>query len=287
MPKKGRKIDDTEKEPSELAGSDGTEKNSENDLSVDDINSIMVSGDKSSLEQLDKQKGRHFWYVVYPSEDYVKTHHPECDYDGSDGWGTAPDDWRDQLDATGLKWHTSELHDSDVNTNGRVKKPHWHVIVSWPNTTTYRTARGLCNILKSPYPKLLHSVTGAYRYARHLDNPEKHQYTNPGIAHNGWELPMDSTEVTRIKRELRDLVMLEDIREYIELLIVCESMGQEYVDVASNNTFYCRELCNSYRHNPMRVLMRYYNTLPEGEAKKTIKDRIERWSTYESESCDT
>ena len=85
MPKKRRKIDDTEKEPSELAGSDGTEKNSENDLSVDDINSIMVSGDKSSLEQLDKQKGRHFWYVVYPSEDYVKTHHPECDYDGSDG----------------------------------------------------------------------------------------------------------------------------------------------------------------------------------------------------------
>lgn len=244
-------------------------------LSID--NSTTENADMSS--DLDEQKGRHFWYVVYPTEQYIKDNYPNCQYDGSDGWGTAPDNWVELLQNTGLAFHVSPLHYLDKNPDGKQKKPHWHVIISWGNTTTYRSARGLCDMLKSPIPQVLKNVTGAYRYARHLDNPEKYQYTENGTAYNGWEVPLDSSEVTRIKREIKDMVLIEDIQEYAELLIVCAERGAEYEDVASNNTFYCEKLCSSYRHNPIRVLKRYYNTLPEGEVKEEIKARIENFHT--------
>lgn len=234
----------------------------------------------------DERKGRHFWYVVYPTEDYVRQHCPECQYDGSDGWGQAPDDWIERLQDTGLAFHVSPLHWQDVQLAEGVetaKKPHWHVIVSWGNTTTYRTAKALCRTLGDcPRPQLLHNATGAYRYAWHLDNPEKYQYDrSEGRAYNGWSPPLDTTEVMRIKREIKEMVLLEDIQEYAELLIVCDTKGAEYFDVACNNTFYCEKLCASYRHNPIRVLMRYYGELPEGELKDEVKARIERGMTDE------
>ena len=42
---------------------------------------------------------------------------------------SAPEDWREQLQKTGLQCAVSPLHDKDVNEGtGEVKKAHWHVI---------------------------------------------------------------------------------------------------------------------------------------------------------------
>ena len=273
MAKKSKKMQ-TEKKPSEPASSESRVDGFENASST--INHTMESADnQDDFSELDGQKGRHFWFVVYPTEDYVKKHYPDCQYDGSDGWGTAPDDWIEKLRNTGLAFNVSPLHYLDKNPDGAWKKPHWHSIVSWGNTTTYRSARALCDLLNCPVPQLLKNVTGAYRYHKHLDNPEKYQYTENSVSYNGWTPPLDSNEVTRIKKELKELVLVEDIQEYAELLIVCDSKGDEYFDVASNNTFYCEKLCSSYRHNPVRVLMRFYGELPEGETKEFIRSRIE------------
>lgn len=287
------------KEPDELAAQHGS------DVGIDDNPTVINSSTNPLINQAeipdDDRKGRHFWYVIYPSEDYIRENYPSCTYDGSDGWGTLPDDWRERMNNTGLPWHESPLHRQDDKCAGvaksvvvleppepsKVKKPHYHIIVSWPNTTTYRTAKGLCKVLGDcPPPLMLHSVTGAYRYAWHMDNPEKYQYDrSEGQAHNGWTPPLDTSEVMRIKREIKEMILVDDIQEYAELLIVCDAMGVEYFDVASNNTFYCEKLCSSYRHNPIRVLMRYYNGLPEGDLKEQIKARIER--TIEHESSNT
>lgn len=272
------------KEPDELAAQCGSDVRVDDNLSVTNPNTnpLIYQGEFPD----DDKKGRHFWYVVYPCEADVRKHYPDCAYDGSSGWGTLPENWREQMNNTGLPWHESPLHRRDNKHAGvaepepekpkNVKKPHYHIIVSWPNTTTYRTAKGLCKMLGDcPPPIMLRSVTGAYRYAWHLDDPDKYQYDrSEGRAWNGWTPPLDSNEVIRIKRELKELVLLEDIQEYAELLVVCDAMGVEYFDVAANNTFYCEKLCASYRHNPIRVLMRFFNELPEGEVKNQIEARI-------------
>lgn len=221
----------------------------------DTTNSDNSSNISEENKEQDKLKGRHFWYVVYPE--------------------SAPEDWIEQLKQTGLAFCISPLHDKDKNPDETNKKAHYHVIISWGNSTTYKSARALCDtILHCPRPQILKNVTGAYRYHQHKDNPEKYQYEEPSKTYNGWERPLDSSEVAEIKKEIHKLIYVEDIQEYGELLTVCSDLGPEYFDVASNNTFYCEKLCTSYRHNPLRGLKRYFNSLDEGETKELIERRI-------------
>lgn len=232
---------------------------------LQDNDNITSDDSSSNSEAQDNLKGRHFWYVVYPE--------------------SAPEDWVEQLQQTGLPFCVSPLHNKDKNPDESDKKPHYHVIISWGNTTTYKSARALAeNLLHCPRPQLLRNCTGAYRYHQHKDNPEKHQYTEPSKTYNGWERPLDSTEVTEIKREIYKLVLTDNIQEYSELLVVCDGLGPEYFDVASNNTFYCERLCASYRHNPLRILKRFYNSLEEGETKEQIKQKIDELTRCEYES---
>ena len=54
-------------------------------------------------------KKRNWTFVLYPE--------------------SAPADWREQLQKTGLLCAISPLHDRDVNPDGEVKKAHYHVIL--------------------------------------------------------------------------------------------------------------------------------------------------------------
>lgn len=102
---------------------------------VNGYNDLNLDNDTTKQYHLSnkKDKGRHFWYVVYPD--------------------SAPKDWIERLKSTGLAFCISPLHDKDTNPDGTKKKAHWHVIVSWPNTTTYSAALKLAeDILKCPRP---------------------------------------------------------------------------------------------------------------------------------------
>lgn len=242
-----------------------TEDNSNNDDYIIQSSDLSSDDDKKSNNKQDELKGRHFTAVVYPSEKWVKEHVPDCEYDGSSGWGDAPDDWIEQLQNTGLSFVVSPLHYKDENPDGTMKKPHWHIIISWSNTTTYRSARALTeNILHCPLPQLLKAVNGMYRYLTHADNPEKHQYNKPDEkprCYNGWQRPLDDNDVIELKRKIRLLIYTEDCEEYGELLSVCATLENEYFDVASRNTFFFDKLCSSYRHNPIKCLKRVFDEL--------------------------
>lgn len=85
--------------------------------------------------------------------------------------------WLDVLDETHLDILVSPLHDKDVNPDGTVKKPHWHILVMWDNPTTKANAERLFEEIGAVMdPLKVESVAGYARYLLHLDNPEKHQY---------------------------------------------------------------------------------------------------------------
>lgn len=264
------------KSPAQPQEAESTEDNSitsNNTISTPDLS----SADEESSKKQDELKGRHFCYVVYPSETWVKSNLPQCEYDGSSGWGEAPDDWTEQLQNTGLPFVVSPIHDKDVNPDNTKKKPHWHVIISWGNTTTYRSARTIAEtILRCPKPQLLKSVEGMYRYLTHADNPEKHQYTEKPKCYGGWTRPLDSSAIVEIKREIRKLLYLEDCTEYGELVAVCEQRGTEYFDVVSSHTFFFDTLCRSFRHKPIRTLSRVI-TEYEGEEQTEIEKLLQRY----------
>ena len=231
---------------------DGSESKDNDIISEDYTINIKENQEESSQ---DKLKGRHFAFVVYPE--------------------SAPEDWVDRLQETGLSFVVSPLHDQDINPDNTPKKPHYHVIVSWGNTTTFKSAKGLCDMLNCPIPQLLKSCNGMYRYLTHKDNPEKHQYTEQPKTYNGWVRPLDGADVTRLKEEIYDIVFKDDCRDYSVLVSCCKRYGSEYFNVVSNHTFFFKAVCDSYRNNPIRSLEEWSKILDDDSEQEKIRNRID------------
>lgn len=158
---------------------------------------------------------------------------------------SAPADWREQLQKTGLPCAISPLHDRDVNATGEPKKPHHHVMVFYQGPTSYNVVKRLTDGLNQPIPQVVEQVRGYYRYLTHMDNPEKAQYSPSGITTlNGFDIgdyvDMTKSEVTKALRALMEYIQDNDLMEYADLMdmTMCEGVPPEWFDVAASHTLF-------------------------------------------------
>lgn len=171
---------------------------------------------------------------------------------------SAPPDWREQIQLSGVVSAVSPLHDKDINADGEPKKAHHHVIAVWPGPTTYNNVAKFTASLNATIPQGLESVRGMYNYFTHKDNPEKAQYKSEDIEHlNGFSLAslveLSRGEVNEIKRKVLALIREVDIIEYADLIdfLIDNQLGDEY-DVAVNNTFFFNSYISSRRFGDSR-----------------------------------
>lgn len=167
---------------------------------------------------------------------------------------SAPDDWVEILQQTGLPCAISPLHDKDVNPDNTKKKAHYHVIVTYNGPTSYNVVKALTDRLKQPIPQVLEQVKGYYRYLTHKDNPEKAQYPESEIrAINGFQISdfveMTKSEVMAIKMRLQTIIRENEFYEYAQLMDYLLDCGtfEEY-DVASCNTLFFDRYISSRRY---------------------------------------
>lgn len=170
---------------------------------------------------------------------------------------SAPEDWRDQLQQTGLPCAISPLHDKDKDEGGNsdeLKKAHYHIILCYPGPTTYNAVKTLTESLNQPIPLALDSVKGYYRYLTHKDNPEKYQYDERDISVlNGFNIldymELSRSEVNQYKTAIHKLILERCIVEYADLMdyLLENEMFAEY-DVASSHTLFFDKLLTSRRH---------------------------------------
>lgn len=167
---------------------------------------------------------------------------------------SAPSDWVDRLQSTGLACAISPLHDSDLNPTGEPKKAHYHVILSYSGPTSYKVVKGLTDSLNQPIPQPLEQVRGYYRYLTHMDNPEKAQYSPSDIRHiNGFDISdycdLTRSEVNAIKSQLIQLCRNLGIVEYSQLMdyLLDNEMKTEF-DIASSNTLFFDRYLSSSRY---------------------------------------
>lgn len=79
------------------------------------------------------------------------------------------------------------LHDKDKNEDGTLKKPHWHIMVMFPND---RFCNAIAKRLKIT-PNYIRRVEDKNRFARylvHLDNADKYQYPLDELFGNSIEM---------------------------------------------------------------------------------------------------
>jgi len=167
---------------------------------------------------------------------------------------SAPENWFELLQKSGLSGAVSPLHDKDIDPDGNPKKAHHHIILCYPGPTTYNNVAAFTDSLHATIPQALESVRGNYRYFTHLDNPDKAQYNAADIrAFGGFEyrdyVELTKTEVTKLFREIHELIRSADIYEYSELLdVLLDSDMTDAYDVAMSHTLALGKYIDSRRH---------------------------------------
>jgi hypothetical protein len=185
-------------------------------------------------EKKSSGKKRNWAFVMYPE--------------------SAPDNWREILQKTGLQCAVSPLHDSDMNADETQKKKHWHVMLCYNGPTSEAVVSKLTANLKATIPQALESIKGYYRYLTHKDNPEKTQYSEADIITiNGFNIrehvELTKSEVNKLKRDIMRFVEEHDIREYCDLLIELDKNEWfDMWDIAANNTIFADAYIRSRRH---------------------------------------
>lgn len=182
-------------------------------------------------------KKRHWAFVLYPE--------------------SAPENWFELLEKSGLQGAISPLHDKDIDSTGEKaepKKPHYHVMLCYAGPTTFSAVKSFTDSLKQPIPQPLESVRGYYRYLTHKDNPDKYQYKEEEIRVFGGFciddfVELSKSEVLAIVRKLHQYIRDASIFEYsdfLDSLLDCDMM-QEY-DVATSHTMMFKAYLDSRRY---------------------------------------
>lgn len=166
-------------------------------------------------------KGRDWTFIVYPE--------------------SAPENWRDFLNNTHMSWVESPLHDKDKNSDGTIKKAHWHILLRADGPITITAVNNIVKPLNTPIPQKVGSAKGMVRYFAHLDNPEKYQYSeNDIIPHNGADIAdffkLSASQSLSCVKEIFKFIKKKEIDNYIDFLDYCIECGNdEWFDIAINH----------------------------------------------------
>lgn len=168
---------------------------------------------------------------------------------------SAPANWRDILNELGEKWIESPLHDKDINeTTNEIKKPHWHIIISFANKKSYKQMVKISELLNSPNPKNVANLQGAVQYLWHRNNPEKYQYDKKDVvAHNGFKYKQYLNDVgvdtDSILKEIVIWIQTNGCVEYGDLVNYSVSeRADDWFPVVRSQTIFLNAYLRSNRH---------------------------------------
>lgn len=187
-----------------------------------------------------KITGRSWAFVMYPE--------------------SMPDNWEEIISSTGLPMAISPLHDKDIDPTGETKKPHYHVICYYENSTTYNSVKSnVCDKLNATIPQKLESIRGMYRYHIHIDNPEKYQYDDRDRRlFNGFDVDtankLTRSETLKMLLEVYTFCNDNDICEYSDLVTILKDSNMiQMLDVITFNTLPVRTFLDSKRYKKKEI----------------------------------
>ena len=168
------------------------------------------------------------------------------------------DDWQEKIYDTIQYPFAYCIHDTDTDSKSEHRKDHVHLIIAFPNTTTYKHALNVfkllgdnavntceaCISIRHCYDYLIHDTESCSKADKHLYDPECR------VTGNGFDIglfeqlgavekkAMRSELITFCKRE--KFVVLGDFDDAVE-----EHFPYEYLDVLRDNTSLFERYCKS------------------------------------------
>lgn len=151
----------------------------------------------------DNGKTRNWTFVIYPE--------------------SMPENWEQIIEEFYTEFLISPLHDKDINADGTIKKPHYHVALFFSGVKSYEQILEFTKPLCGTIPQKIYNTRAIARYFLHLDNPEKAQYKKEDLKFGGGIdleeiLKPNSSQRYELISEIMDFIDDNEIIEITELL---------------------------------------------------------------------
>lgn len=157
---------------------------------------------------------------------------------------SAPEGWREALAEHHVQVLVSPLHDQDVTAEGDPKKPHYHVMAMFENPVPAKSAAEVFAAASvTQPPELLKSIKAYARYLVHMDDHDKHRYSEDGVVELcgacwGAVALDEHEERDRILSEVEDWLDEQGVVSYRALCRYARSRKPEWVHVIRTSTIH-------------------------------------------------
>lgn len=258
----------------------------------------MATKKKTGKTTTDNRK-RVFAFPVYPTKEYLDKHYPECQYDGRVGYGTIENQefLVNAMRSTMWKGFISPLHwcDLDEDASGKIKKPHWHVMIMFGQNSKKDWDTQINPVLDEVLGEKGHggninvaSAVGYARYLCHIDNPEKAQYDKKDvIAFGGADYLTTincAEDNNRIQKEIIRFINEYDVLYFNRLVDWCMDNNEEWYQFLSKNCYFIREYLKAKNAEMNSIMANDYTRQVVCEiAEKRYSEDLQRLGNGEEE----
>lgn len=260
--------------------SDDDDENKNSDSSAKDYTTSKIILTSKQRKYLEERKQRAIVYSDTSEGWLISLSDAQMYAVGSVSWwsaivypDSAPDNWRERLDATGMQWAESPVHDKDkwdhdnpaglgeldgkehyfekgeLYKIGDPKKVHIHIMGKCDKPMKYsKLCRLIQDITHGTIPKELFSLSGYYDYLTHLHNPEKYPYwkEEKPVNHNGFVVELNTTERKKVQLQITNTIHKKRIDTWGKLMKEYKD-SYEYMDViAMRHGFFKNSVDNEY-----------------------------------------
>lgn len=163
---------------------------------------------------------------------------------------SAPENWIDIIRESHINALISPLHKDDINPDGEVKKPHYHVLVMYESVKTIEQFEEFRQSFGGVGQEKVNSIRGYARYLCHLDNPEKAQYSPNDVISIGCEDYFDLISLPTDKygaiRDMMRFCVDNDVTNYADLLLYVSEHDESWFRVlCDGGTYVIKEFLKS------------------------------------------
>lgn len=138
---------------------------------------------------------------------------------------SCPDNWISIISNWHIPCFVSPLHDKDINTDGEIKKPHYHLMVMFKSKKSSSQVKLLFDEVSGVGSIAVHDSKAMARYFCHLDNPDKVQYNPADVLEFGGASYAQYIETKadnfKILIEMEQFIVDNDIIYYHEFSNYC------------------------------------------------------------------
>lgn len=176
-------------------------------------------------------------------------------------------DWQDVIGEVVQLPYTYCIHNQDTDGDADDRKVHVHIMLAFPNTTTYKSALGILQELSAdgkkafPTAQKVHNVRYMYNYLIHdtedARKKHKHQYDkSERICGNGFDIgsyeQLSLDEKNSILVEMEKLIYSKGYYNYADFYrVVLDSYPAEYAAVVRGNSGHFSRLLKGMFQNMM------------------------------------